>query len=192
MWDSRNRKVPRHQRGDDAQGLLDGEDAAAGDRGREGGPLDPLGLAGEPARERGRVLDLAVGLGERLARLVHEDRREVVPVLPDQGVELGQQVGARPRREGAEVLEGGVRGSHGAVDVLGRHVRTRGELLVGARVCGADVSEHSARIAGKVPGGNLANISKTRRTDNVESLPRLGFDPLPIDVCFIPEELRVL
>ena len=79
--------------------------------------VDALGLLGEPFDETRAVEDLAPGLGQRLAHLRGQDRREVVGIGDDQVVPLAQHGGALlagPRRP---ALAGAVRRVDGAHDL---------------------------------------------------------------------------
>ena len=84
--------------------------------------LHPLGLAGEPPSETQRIVELALGLRQRLAGLVGDDAGQVVAVLADQGVPFEQALGAGPGADFAEGLEGGVGGGDGGVGVFGHVV----------------------------------------------------------------------
>lgn len=99
MLYSRNGKIPRHQRSRHPNWLLHSKHPPPSGAGLGDRAGDPLRLAGEPPRESQRVLDLALRLGERLARLVRDDAGQVVPVLADQGVPSEE-----PPRAGARVL----------------------------------------------------------------------------------------
>lgn len=111
-------EVPGHERDGDADGLLDGEDAAVRGGGRLHRALHALRLAGEPPGETQGVVELALRFEQGLARLVGHDLRQVVAVLADQGVPFQKALGARARVDLAEGLEGRVRGLHGGVDVF--------------------------------------------------------------------------
>jgi len=111
-------EVPGHQRRDHAEGLLDGEDPPARRRALEHGAVRALGLAHEPPREARGVVDLALGLGEGLARLVGEDGGQVVLVVLDQRVPSGQQLRAGAGRRLAERFERRVCGTDCVVDVF--------------------------------------------------------------------------
>ena len=67
--------------GADADGLLGHDDAPVAHVGRDGVAVDALGLLAEPLQEARRVGDLDARLGQRLALLGGQQRREVLLVL---------------------------------------------------------------------------------------------------------------
>ena len=99
------------------------------------GARDPLRLAGEPPREAQRILDLALRLRQRLARLVRDDARQVVPVLADQVVPSEQPASAATRVLLAIALECVVRCVDGGVYVRGAVVWCAGPDFAGAGIC---------------------------------------------------------
>lgn len=127
-------EVPRAQGGGDAERLLDDEHAAAGGGGRVHGALDAVRLAREPPGEAEGVVELAVGLGEGLARLVDEDAGQVVARRDQELVPFHQQLGAPAGRVLAVGEEGLLRGLDCGVDVFGLAVWARRPYLAGARV----------------------------------------------------------
>ncbi|MPL75524.1 hypothetical protein SDC9_21348 [bioreactor metagenome] len=92
--DHRIREVPRRDRTDNTDRLLDHLDALVAHVARDGLAIDALGLLAEPLDERGAIGDLALRLGQRLAHLGGEDRAEVVLVRHHQLEPLAQHVGA--------------------------------------------------------------------------------------------------
>ena len=82
--DHRGGEVPRRDRRDDADRLLDHENARIGAEGRVDLAVDALGLLGEELDERGGVVDLAARFGERLALLAGHDQRDVVAIGDDE------------------------------------------------------------------------------------------------------------
>ena len=124
-------EIPRRDRGDDADRLLDDDDPLVWLVAGDGVAIDALGFLAEPFDIGRAIEDLALGLGERLAHLGGQDRGEVVGIGHHQVVELAQH-----RR----ALLAGLRGPRllrllGGVDgALGfgtAHVRQRGEHLAG-------------------------------------------------------------
>src|SRR5208282_4634478 len=78
--DHRGGKVPRRDRGDDADRLLDDDDARIGPVGRVDLAVDALGLLAEEFDEARGVIDLAARLGEGLTLLARHDERDVLAV----------------------------------------------------------------------------------------------------------------
>ena len=94
--DHRDGEVPRHQRDRDPDRLLVHEYSPVW-RGRDAhGPGDAFGFAGEPPGKAGAVVELAVGFGEGLARLVGEDLGEIVAGGDDEVVPGQEELGAFP------------------------------------------------------------------------------------------------
>jgi hypothetical protein len=79
-------------------------------------------------------LQLGQRLSDRLAGLVGHDLGEVVLVLADEAVPLEEPFGALARVDFLEVLEGGVGGLDGCVDVFGVVVGRGGPYLAGSWV----------------------------------------------------------
>jgi hypothetical protein len=102
--------------------------------------LDPLGLAREPPREPRAVVQLPVGLGNRLAGLVGQDLSQVVARFADEGVPFEDELGAGAGADFRVGLEGLVGALDGGVDVLDGVVGAGGEGFVGAGVCIVSVS----------------------------------------------------
>ena len=79
--DLQRREVPRRDAGGDPDRLLERDDPLGAGRGRDGHAVDPAGLLGEPVDEADAVLDLADGLGDRLALLAAQQLGELVDAL---------------------------------------------------------------------------------------------------------------
>ena len=82
--DHRQREVPRRDARDDADRLLDDDDALVGLVAGNRVAVDALGLLGEPLEKRRRVDDFTLGLGERFALLDGHEPRQVFLVLDHQ------------------------------------------------------------------------------------------------------------
>ena len=92
--DHRQREVPRRDARDDADRLLDDDDALVGLVAGNRVAVDALGFLAEPFEERRRVGDLAARLGERLPLLDRHQPRQVLLVRHHQ-VEPAAQDRAR-------------------------------------------------------------------------------------------------
>ena len=132
--DHRDRVVPRRDRRDHADRLVQHDEALVGARRRDRLAVDALGLLGEPQQEVGGVLHLVAGHAERLALLARHRRRQLLlalhhelpgPVKPGRAV-IRRQPG--PGREGA------VRRLDGTARIFARPVRHVRDLLAGRRV----------------------------------------------------------
>ena len=105
--DHRRRKIPRRDRGDDADRLAKGDEAGIGAMRGQHLAVNAFGFLGVEFNERGRVVDLAARFGERLALLAGHDHRdrlafgddEIEPPTQDRGALLGGL--ARPGAERA-------------------------------------------------------------------------------------------
>src|SRR6266540_3962630 len=147
----RHGEVPRRDQQAGPDRLAQGEHAAlavGGDREAAG---DPHPLLGEPAEELGRVGDLRLRLGQRLAHLQGHQQGEVVALGGDALEGAPQDLAALPRRVGGPGL-------------LGVHGRGERGLAVG----GAGAGHLAQRLAG---GGVL----------HLEGGAALGVPPLPAD-----------
>ena len=105
--DHRRGEIPRRDRRDHADRLLDHDDARIGAEGRIDLAIDALGLLAEELDEAGGVVDLAARLGERLALFAGHDERDVVAVGDDEVEPAAQDLRPllrqclRPGTEGA-------------------------------------------------------------------------------------------
>ena len=132
--DLRDGKVPRNQSNGNTHRLLDNHDPAVGCRGGADVSSNSLSLAREPPRETQRVVELALGLSQRLACLVRENLRNVISVKADETVPFEQLLGATSGVLGTVGLECLVRELDGAVNVGGVEVWARRDDLAVARV----------------------------------------------------------
>ena len=96
----------------------------------------------------GRVGDLGLRLGDRLAHLERHKQREVVGALGDEVVGAAEDVAALARRVVAELLERLVGGAERRVRVRRRRVGDLGDRLAGRRVLDRD----RPALAGVPPG----------------------------------------
>ncbi len=147
----RRREVPGGDRGGHADGLPEDEDAVLGVLRRDDLAVDALGLAREPLEEARRVLDLALGLVERLALLGGHHRADVLDALAHDRCGPHHQPGAVAGRRRSPAGKGGRSCVDRPLDVLARRVRHR--------------ADHIAR----------------RRVRDVEALARCSLDPLSTD-----------
>ena len=132
--DHRRGEVPGRDAAADADGLLEHDDARAGLLGRDGVAVDALGLLAEPLEEGGRVADLGIRLGQRLALLARQDHGQVAAVAEHQVREAAQD--GRALARGARA-PGGQRGGGGldrAPRLGGAHARHLGQQLAARRV----------------------------------------------------------
>ena len=127
-------EIPRGDRGDDADRLLQHHDSLAGQRVVDHVAVDALAFLREPLDKRRRVGDLPARLGQRLALLARHQHREVFLIGHHQLEPPAHQVGAflrrartpsRPRR--IRGLDGGAgflrpQGGDGADGLAGRGV----------------------------------------------------------------------
>ena len=130
----RRGEVPGHDRGDDAERAAQHARVDAGVDVVHG---DAAHLAGEPRvvleRVRGLV-QLDLGLADRLALLGHEDRRKLVDVRLEGLRARVDDLAAVGVAEPRPALERRARGLHGAVGVLRRRLRHAAHELARARV----------------------------------------------------------
>ena len=112
--DHRRREVPRRDRRDDADRLLDHHDATIGPGRRDGVAIDAARLFGEPLDVAGRAHHLALGFRQRLALLEGEEFTERIDVLADEIGEPMQDDGAFGRGLGGPGRERGFGGGDGA------------------------------------------------------------------------------
>jgi hypothetical protein len=110
--------VPWDQGDSDTNRLLDSENPSVGCCRSLDGPKNPLCLTCEPPSETQRVVKLTLRLSQRLAALVCNDVRQVVPVLSNKLVPFQEPLGALPWVRLAEGLEGFVRGLASRIRVL--------------------------------------------------------------------------
>ena len=96
--DHRGREIPRRDRGDDPDRLLEDEDARIGAEGRVDLAINPLGLLAEELDKARGVVDFAARLGEGLSLLARHDQREIVAVGDDEVEPAPQNVGALLRQ----------------------------------------------------------------------------------------------
>ena len=132
----RQREVPGHDQADDAERLAEGHVDAAGDRDRL--PEQPLRPAGVVAEGFGDHLDLAAGVGDRLADVARLGQGQLFAVLGDVGgeaVEERRPVGRRDRAPGRECL---LRPRHRSVGLLDPGPRQLGDLLLGRGIDDAE------------------------------------------------------
>lgn len=146
-------EVPRRDQPAHAHRLLDSDHPVAGDRGRDRLAVDPRRLLAEPLEEVGRVRDLALGVGERLAVLQRYQGRQVLGVLVDQLVPPPEQLGAAAARLCAEGGEGRL----GCLDCL-------------CCVLGVELGAGADQLA----GGWVVDL---------EGLAGGGLDPFAVDVA---------
>ena len=132
---SRNGEIPRHKRNRNANRLLHSEYPPPRGTGLGNSARDSLGFTSEPPREAQRILNLALSLRQRLARLVRDDARQVVPVLADQVVPSEQPARTGPRVLLAVALECSVRSVNSGVYVRRIVVWCAGPDVAGAGVC---------------------------------------------------------
>ena len=105
--DHRRREIPRRDRRDHADRLLDDDDAGIGAEGRIDLAVDALRLLAEKLDIGGGVVDLAARLRERLPLFAGHDERDVVAIGDDEVEPAAQDLRAllrqclRPRAEGA-------------------------------------------------------------------------------------------
>src|SRR3546814_16626056 len=82
--DHRRRKIPRRDRGDDADRLLEHDDALVAGMTRQHVAVDALGFLGKPFDEVGRVGNLAARLRQRLALFAGQQFGERVLVRSEE------------------------------------------------------------------------------------------------------------
>ncbi len=136
--DHRRRKIPRGDRRGHADRLLDDEDALVLLVTGDGVAVDALGFLGEPLDKGGRIGDLALGFGQRLALLQRHQSAQVVLVLHQQ-LEPATQL--LRTLLGGQITPGRQRplgGVDGAAGFGSAHLRHRTENLAGGRVVHAD------------------------------------------------------
>jgi hypothetical protein len=154
-------EVPRGDRRDHADRLLDDDDALVRLVLRDGVAVDPLGLLGEPLDKARAVDDLAAGLGQGLALLHGHEDGEILLVRHHQVVPLAQDVGALLAGLGAPVGPGPVRRIDGAPGLGGAQLGDRAQHLAG------------------------------RRIGHVDGLAGLGVDPGAVDIGLLAEQAHI-
>jgi len=160
--DHGGRKIPGRDRRDDADRLSQHEDALVGLMSRDHVAVDPLALFGEPLDEGGRISDLALRLGKRLALLGRHQLREVVGIREHEVVPAPEDRRAVLRRAGGPGREGGLCRFDGATGLGDADNRDRADQLA---------------------GGGIYDLVRAAA---------LGVDPLAVDVALLAKEILVL
>ena len=103
-------------------------------------------LAGHVDRHVDRLLDVAAGLRQHLAHLAAHQLGQLVLLLLEQAREAEEHVAALGSGHEPPLLERGLRGGDGAVDVLGARAREGAERLAGRRDADSKVSPDAASV----------------------------------------------
>ena len=159
--DHRQRKIPRRDAGDDADRLLDDDDALVGLVPGNGVAVDALRFFAEPFEEGRRVGDLAARFGERLALLGGHQPREIF-LVGDHQLEPAAQ-------DGGALLRG---------------------LACATRERRAPRRRSPSRVSARPSFGTDPMISPVAGLSTSIAAPR-ALDPRAVDVAGLPEELRV-
>ncbi len=130
--------VPGGQADDDAVGDALDPDLLVGGVGGDDVAGDAAGLLGGVGEVEGGALDLAAGLGERLALLGDHGAGEAFAVLEDQAGEVAEHLAARGGRQRLPGGLGLVGRDDGAVGVVGGAGGDRGDDGAGGRVLDLD------------------------------------------------------
>ena len=132
--DHRRRKIPRRDRGADADRFLGHDDAAVRPRRGQRIAGNALGLFAEPLEEGGRIGDLAFRLLQGLALFGRHQERQVVGVFQHQVVPLAQDETAFARGFPAPGRPGGIGGLDRVPRFPRPHVRHAAQLVSSGRV----------------------------------------------------------
>ncbi len=125
--DHRERKIPWRDCGDDADGLLDDDDALVGLMLRDCVAVDALPFFGEPLDERGGVGDFAFCFGERLALLEGHELGEIFLICEQEIEPLAENYGAFFRGFLAPCGEGAIGGFDGLARFAGAEIGNIGD-----------------------------------------------------------------
>ncbi|MNK46889.1 hypothetical protein D3C87_656840 [compost metagenome] len=131
-------EVPGRDRGGDADGLLERQQALPGLGALQNVAVDALGLFGEPFQERRGVGDLARGLGDRLALFGRHDGGQVLLVLHHELGPLQQDRGAFLAGLGAPGGQRGLSAGDGLFRFLAAQLRHGHDGLAGGGVVDGD------------------------------------------------------
>jgi hypothetical protein len=123
--------------------------------------IGALALFGEPFDEAGRIGDLALCFGERLALFTAQQFAQRVLMDDHQIIELAKYLRAVPRRPGAPRRKGGFGGGNGTGSFGSAHIGNGRDDLAG------------------------------RRVRYQEGVPAIGITPCAIDVALVADEICV-
>ena len=142
------REVPGRDRGDDADRLLQDDDALIRLMVRNNVAIDPFRLFGEPFDERGGVGHFALRLGERLAAFGGADLRQILLRRHHQLEPFAQDRSALFRQHRRPGRPGGVRRFDGAAGFRGALIGDLGDHLAS----GGIVDRKAPASVGAGPG----------------------------------------
>jgi hypothetical protein len=160
--------------------MLQDEDLAAGDRGRNDSAIGAACLLGEPLDERGAVDDFGFRFGEGLSLLDGEDAGEIVDVAHDEVVPAREHCSTLLGSERGDGVLGMVCGGNGVLRVGGGKVRDVSDRLSRRRIGdGDDGGRRSLHpLAANKRGGlqqlTLCQLESTRGGGHGRATPRMN------------------
>ena len=143
-----DREIPRRERRDRADRLLDHQLIHALGAGRDDSAVGAASFLGEPVDHVGARQHFALGFGQRLALLHGQQTSDTVRTLAQDVSGLAHNLGAVKSGHFSPGPEPFVGGFQGAVEVGGRRVRNRADLVTGGRIDDVD----RAAAGGGPPG----------------------------------------